>query len=75
MKSDSSFPGWICLTNFRLLVAGAVGFLVLFFIVTVVPLNQNRHYFCSLLQMPLLFCNLLIALCAILRHRRIFQLR
>lgn len=60
MKSDSSFPRWICLRKFRLLVAHSLGFLVLFFIVTVVPLNENRHYFCCLLQMPLLFCNLLI---------------
>lgn len=44
---------------------GSVGFLVLFFIVTVVPLNENGHEFFSPLQMPLLFCNLLIPLYAI----------
>lgn len=49
MKSDSSFPGWICLGKFSLQVAGSVGFLVLFFVVTVVPLNENGHEFCSLL--------------------------
>lgn len=69
MKSDSSFPGWICLGKFRLLLAGSVGSLVLFFIVTAMPLNENRHYFCSLLQMPLLFCNLLIPLYPILCQR------